>query len=218
MPPERQVQEGPFKPAASTFPTIPDRVTPSTDTHTEDPVVAGPAVDAAAVVADLHPLPGEVHGRHQVQVDRPCDTGQDDVADLQLRRVDRGNDHLLPTTYQRDHRGAAGPERHGGPTGNPARHCIQSTHPMIVADSPASPHRFTSRREVALAGRSPRLRPARAAGPAVGPAVVPGGLRAGRGRRRRGSRHSARGPTGTRPRPARVRRRCHRGLRSCLHE
>lgn len=113
-------------------------------TDTEDTIVAGPAIDVASVIADLHPFPGRVHGRHQVQVDRPGDTSEDDVPDLQLRRVDRSNDHLLPTAYQRDHGGATGPERHGGAVSNPACHCVQCTHPVIVADSPASPHRFTS--------------------------------------------------------------------------
>jgi hypothetical protein len=40
------------------------------------PVVTGPAIHAAAVVADLHPLPGPLNGRHQVQVDRPRDAAR----------------------------------------------------------------------------------------------------------------------------------------------
>ena len=60
------------------------------NTDTEHTSVTGPAIDAAAVVADLHPLPGLVNSRHQVQVDRPGDTRQDDVADLELRQQAAG--------------------------------------------------------------------------------------------------------------------------------
>jgi hypothetical protein len=47
--------------------------------------VIGPAVDPAAVVADLHATHAGVDCGDQVQVDRTGDSGQDDVADLYRR-------------------------------------------------------------------------------------------------------------------------------------
>jgi hypothetical protein len=61
------------------------------DADAEHAVVTGPAVDAAAVVADLDTLRGRVDGRHQVQVDRPGDPRKDDVADFELCRVYRSD-------------------------------------------------------------------------------------------------------------------------------
>jgi hypothetical protein len=51
--------------------------------------VTGPAIDAAAVAADLHLLPGLVNGRYQVQVDRPGDARRDIDLDVLAVRVVR---------------------------------------------------------------------------------------------------------------------------------
>ena len=63
----------------------------NSDADTEHTVMTGPAIDAAAVVADLNPLPGLVNGRHQMQVDRPGDARKDDVANIELRRIYRSD-------------------------------------------------------------------------------------------------------------------------------
>lgn len=49
--------------------------------------MTSPAIDAAAIVADLDPLPALVNGRHQVQADHPGNTREHDVAGFELRRV-----------------------------------------------------------------------------------------------------------------------------------
>jgi hypothetical protein len=48
----------------------------------EDPIVADPAVDATAVVADLCPLPRGIEGRNQLQVHRAGGTGKDDMSHI----------------------------------------------------------------------------------------------------------------------------------------
>jgi hypothetical protein len=55
------------------------------DADAEDTTVAGPSVDASAIVADLHPGAGPVYGGDQMQVGGAGDPGQDDVANFSCR-------------------------------------------------------------------------------------------------------------------------------------
>src|SRR5439155_13486750 len=77
------------------------------DADAVDPGVVGPAVDAATVVADLHPACAGINGGDQVQVDSSGDPGQDDIADLDPGGIDGCHGHQLAAADQRHHRRAA---------------------------------------------------------------------------------------------------------------
>lgn len=68
-----------------------------------------PAVDAAAIVADLEAR--ALRGFHQVQVLGAVNLAEDDVPDLHRRRVDWRDGAQLPRFNLASHRMAAGPER-----------------------------------------------------------------------------------------------------------
>jgi hypothetical protein len=79
----------------------------------EDPGVSGPAVDATAVIADLHPPGSVIDCGDQVQVHRSRHPGQDDIAGLHPGRVNRGDTHQLPTA---EFAVPSHSPRHGGET------------------------------------------------------------------------------------------------------
>jgi hypothetical protein len=93
-----------------------------------DPRVVGPAIDTATVVADLYAARAGVDGGDEVQVHGSRDSGQNDVADLDFRRVNWGDRHQLAAADQWHHRRATRAELDGGSGSHPTRHRIQNSH------------------------------------------------------------------------------------------
>jgi hypothetical protein len=130
-----------------------------------DPVMAGPAVDPASVIADLHPASCWVERRDQMQVDRSGDSDQDDVTDLESGGIHGGNGDQFPAPDQRDHRGSRRAELHAGSAGDPAGYGVHSSHPGQDPGSPIPPSTvFTIERRL-RAARSTRARPASSSSP-----------------------------------------------------